>query len=174
MAMGQMGGVRSDFVMISFPNGNSWKYKKLPESASKELKEAANKKVGSNKSPYAKVKHAVALFFNMPIVTMEEMLKTSTRTKNTTFGGIKHTTQSLSNVGATGKGRSVKVNFKTVQTISGKKVASLNIPMPPSYTMRDIIKYLMSSQKGGVIASIVSPAGKTWTFAARYKPKKKA
>jgi sorbitol-specific phosphotransferase system component IIBC len=173
MAMGQMGGIRSDYIMVHFPKGSSWKYGTLSKHASDELLLADKNKNESNRPAYAKVKHAVALFFNMPIVTMEDMLKSSTRSKNLTYNGKSHKSQSLSKIGATGRGRAVKVYFKTVQTIGKKKVASVNIAMPPSYTMGNMIKYLMSTQNGDKIASIVSPLGQTWTFAARYKPKKK-
>jgi hypothetical protein len=170
MAMGQKGGIRSDFVMVNFPGGTSWRYGKHPAGASEEIKAMDKAKGGSNKLPYAKVKKAVALFFNMPIATMEDMLKASTRTKNLTYNAITHKSTSLANVGATGKGRVVRVNFKKVQTIGKKKVASINIPMPPSYTMGNMIKYLMSSTKGATIASVISPAGKSWVFDSKYKP----
>jgi hypothetical protein len=167
------GGVYGGFVMCQFPNGTSWKYDKVALNASAEVKEMAKRKDGSNKSPMAKVKEPIAKFFAIPIVVPAEMLKASIRTKKLTINGITHETKSAVKMGATGRSRSVTVKFKSLQTIGKKKVASVKVTMPYSYTMRDMITFIMQSGKAGTVAAIVSDKGNSWTFGTSYKDKTK-
>lgn len=167
------GGTYGAFVMCQFPNGTSWKYEKIALNASAEVKEKAKKGKGSNKSPMAKVKKPIAKFFAIPLVVPMEMVKGSIRTRMLNINGIAHETKSLAVMGATGRSRSVTVRFKKLEDIGGKKVASVNIPMPYSYTMTDMITFLMSSSKSNSIAAIVSDKGNSWTFGTPYNPKRK-
>jgi hypothetical protein len=167
------GGVLGGFVMCQFPNGTSWKYEKVSLNASTEVKEAAKRKDGSNKSPMAKVKEPVAKFFGIPLVVPAEMLKASIRTKKLNINGITHETKSAVKMGATGRSRSVTVKFKKLEKIGKKDVASVRVTMPYSYTMRDMITFLMQSNKSNSIAVIVSDKGNSWTFGTAYNPKAK-
>ncbi len=180
------GGIRSDFVMCEFPDGTSWKYGLTQAQKNNagtnagvisEQKRAANKDnkgTSSNKSPMAYVKEAVAKYLQIPIITPEKMQKAMLRTKELTFDGEKHKTSSLAtNMGATGASRSVTVRFKKLTNIGGKQVASIKVTMPYSYTMANMIKFLMSRPSVATnIAQIVSPAGKTITFSTKYKAKR--
>jgi hypothetical protein len=167
------GGVLGGFVMCQFPNGTSWKYRKETATTSEETKVADKKKEGSNKSPMAKVKEPIAKFFAIPIVVPAEMLKASLRTKNLTVNGMTHKTVSAVKMGATGRSRSVTVKFKSLQTIGKKKVASVRVTMPYSYTMKDMITFIMQSQRANTVAAIVSDKGNSWTFGTAYNPKAK-
>lgn len=167
------GGVYGGFVMCQFPNGTSWKYDKVAPNASAEVKEAAKRKDGSNKSPMAKVKSPVAKFFAIPIVVPMEMVKAAVRTKSLSINGQTHKTKSLATMGATGRSRSVIVKFKKLEKIGGKDVASVHVTMPYSYTMTDMITFLMSSGRSNSIAVIVSDKGNSWTFGTPYNAKRK-
>jgi hypothetical protein len=167
------GGVYGGFVMCQFPNGSSWKYHKDKEGDSEEVKAANKKKDGSNKSPMAKVKEPIAKFFAIPIVVPAEMLKASLRTKNLTINSVAHKTVSAVKMGATGRSRSVTVKFKSLQTIGKKKVASVKVTMPYSYTMKDMITFIMQSARANTVAAIVSDKGNSWTFGTVYNPKAK-
>ena len=175
------GGIRSDFVMCEFPDGTSWKYGSTQAQKagagnnagvlSEQKKEANKNKSGSNRSPMAYVKEAVAKYFLIPIVTPEKMQKAMLRTKELTFDGEKHKTSSLAtNMGATGASRSVTVVFKKPTDIGRKKVASVRVTMPYSYTVANMVKFLMGSPAVAAnIAQIISPSGKTIRFASRKK-----
>jgi hypothetical protein len=178
------GGIRSDYVMCEFPDGTSWKFgnkeaaKTTPTAAgtnegviSEEKKSLSNKKTGSNKSPMAYVKEAVAKYFELPIVTPEKMLKAMVRTKNLKYEGEDRKTVSLAtNMGATGASRSMTVMFKKLTNIGGKSVASVKVAMPASYTVGDMVKLLMARPTTAAnIAQLVSPSGKTIRFGNRYK-----
>jgi hypothetical protein len=167
------GGVLGGFVMCHFPNGTSWRYGKHPAGASEEVK--AREKGGkdkTNKVEYAKVKEPIAKFFAIPIVVPAEMLKASIRTKKLTINGVTHESSSAVKMGATGRSRSVTVKFKSLQTIGKKKVASVRVTMPSSYTMKDMITFIMQSGRAGTVAAIVSDKGNSWTFGTAYTPKK--
>lgn len=168
------GGISSDYVLCSLPNGTSWNYKDKsvdPKTQSKEAVAAAKLKTGSNKSPMVYIKEHVAKFFEIPTVTPEEMQKAMVRTKSLTYNGETHESTSLAtNMGATGKSRSVRVVFKKAETINGKKVLSVNIPMPSSYTFGNMVKLLLSRPNvAAKIAQIVSPSGKALRLASRTK-----
>jgi hypothetical protein len=168
------GGVYGSFVMCQFPNGSSWRYEKQEEGASVEVKALDKQKTGSNKSPMAKVKEPVAKYFSIPIVVPAEMLKASVRTKNLTINGVTHESKSAIKMGATGKSRSIAVKFKKLTKIGGKDVASVKITMPYSYTMRDMITFLMQSSVSNNIAAIVSDKGNSWTFGTAFNAKRVA
>jgi hypothetical protein len=167
------GGVYGSFVMCQFPNGSSWKYNKQDPGASEEVKALDKQKVGSNKSPMAKVKEPVAKYFSIPIVVPSEMLRASVRTKKLTINGVAHESKSAVKMGATGKSRSITVKFKKLTKIGGKDVASVKITMPYSYTMRDMITFIMQSNKSNNVAAIVSDKGNSWTFGTAYNAKRK-
>jgi hypothetical protein len=167
------GGVYGGFVMCEFPNGSSWRYGKHPAGASEELKAMDKAKGGSNKSPMAKVKEPVAKYFGIPVVVPAEMLKKSVRTKKLTYNAQSHDSKSVVKMGATGKSRSVTVKFKKLAKIGGKSVASVKVTMPYSYTMGNMITFLMQSGVSNNIAAIVSDKGNSWTFGSPYNPKKR-
>jgi hypothetical protein len=166
------GGVYGSFVMCEFPNGSSWKYGKHPAGASEELKAMDKLKGGSNKSPMAKVKEPIAKYFGIQVVVPAEMLKKSIRTKKLTINGIAHDSKSAVKMGATGKSRSVTVKFKKLTKIGGKDVASVKVTMPYSYTMRDMITFIMQSTVSNNVAAIVSDKGNSWTFGTAFNAKK--
>jgi hypothetical protein len=167
------GGVYGGFVMCHFENGTSWRYGKHPAGASEEIKAKDKSKGGTNKVEYAKVKEPVAKYFNIKIVVPMEMVKASIKTKKLTINGISHDSKSVTKMGATGRSRSVTVKFKKLTKIGGKDVASVKVTMPSSYTMRDMITFLMSSNKSNNIAAIVSDKGNSWTFGTAFNAKKK-
>jgi hypothetical protein len=181
------GGIRSGYVMCDFPDGTSWKYgltqaerAKAGTNAgvlSEEKRELNKKKDGtsSNKSPMAYVKEPIAKYFQIPIATPEKMQKVMLRTKSLTFEGEVHKTTSLAtNMGATGASRSVTVKFKKLTNIGGKQVASVKIAMPYSYTVGNMVKFLLARPAVAAnIAQIVSPSGKAMRYANTYKPKRK-
>ena len=120
-----------------------------------------------------KVKEPVATYFNIKIVVPMEMVKASIKTKKLTINGVSHDSKSVTKMGATGRSRSVTVKFKKLTKIGGKDVASVKVTMPSSYTMRDMITFLMSSNKSNNIAAIVSDKGNSWTFSSAYNAKRK-
>jgi hypothetical protein len=184
------GGVLSDYVLCNFPNGTSWNFvsSNRAKGASgaggqqvldlnvqaEETLAAQKKKTGSNKSPMAYVKEDIAKFFDIPRPTPAEVAKAMTRTKEIRINGEPHKIKSMAtNMGSTGKSRSVTVKFKSLQNIGGKQVASVKIAMPASYTVGDMIRFLMESRKSNLIAAIVSPKGKAVTYGNAYKRNKK-
>ncbi len=122
----------------------------------------------------AYVKEDIAKFFDIPRPTPAEVAKAMTRTKELTYNGEKHKVKAMAtNMGSTGKSRSVTVRFKSLQNIGGKQVASVKIAMPASYTVGDMIRFLMESRKSNLIAAIVSPKGKSVTYGNAFKRNKR-
>ena len=168
------GGVFGGFVACKFEGGTSWRYHKPGKDDTAETVAASKLTTGSNKSKIAFIKEPIAKFFKIQIPTKTELNESSVKTKKLTINGITHVSKSVVKQGATGRSRSVTVRFKSLQTIGGKKVASVKLAMPSSYTMGDMLRFLQASDRASVIAAIVSDKGNSWTYGTAYNPKKKA
>jgi hypothetical protein len=128
------------------------------------------------KSPYSGmvfIKAPIVKFFGWEQATAQDVQKAKIRTYKRKYNGMEMEVQSMVSMGATGKSRSVTVRFTALQQIGGKKVASIKIAMPSSYTYKDMVNKIMSSNNNGSIAAIVSPAGKSMAFKTPYNPKRK-
>ena len=167
------GGVFGGYVACKFEGGTSWKYKKTDAADAKETVKENNQKGGSNKSPIAFIKEPIAKFFGIAIPTKSELNEMSSITKTLTFNGVTRESKGVARQGATGRSRSVTVRFKGLQNIGGKKVASVKLAMPSSYTMGDMLRFLEKSNRSNIIAAIVSDKGNSWTYGTAYNPKKK-
>lgn len=174
------GGIRSDYVLCEFPGGSSWKFNKVSKPGAAKGG-GSQKHDKTNKSPMAYVKEDVAKFFEIPRPVYKDigqmMIKEQERTYNpvSTEGskGEKRMVKSMAtSMGATGKGRSVRVVFKSPQQIGGKSVASVNIPIPSAYTIGDINEFLMAGRQSSKIAQIVSDKGKAMRYATRSRKSK--
>jgi hypothetical protein len=158
------GGVYGGFIPFTFPGGTSWKFEKVMPGSSVEKQAASKQKEGSNKSPIAYVKEPVGLYFGLKKPKPGDRTDSNVKTKKLTINGITHEVKSAVKSGSTGKSRSVTVKFKTLQKIGGKEVASVNIAMPASFTMTNMIDFLTKGPKRAQIASIVSPEGNSWVY----------
>jgi hypothetical protein len=162
--MASKGGVYGSFVPFTFPGGTSWRFEKETPSSTEEKKASNKKKGGSNKSPIAYLKEPVGIFFGLKKVKPGDRTDSNIKTKKLTINGITHEVQSAVKSGSTGKGRSVTVKFKTRQKIGGKEVASVNIAMPASFTVTNMLDFLTKGPRKAQIASIVSPEGNSWVY----------
>ena len=168
------GGVFGGYIACKFEGGTSWKYQKDQKGDSAETVKKNKDEKGTNKSKIAFIKEPIAKFFGIAIPTKAELNELSVQTKTLTINGVTHQSKSVVRQGATGRSRSVTVKFKFLQNIGGKKVASVKLAMPSSYTMADMLRFLQNSSRSNVIAAIVSDKGNSWTYGTAYNPKKKA
>jgi hypothetical protein len=167
MANKDKGGTLGSLVLVKLEGGSSTRHKKPVAGASNEVIAVQGK--DSNKSPLVKIKEGIAEYFSFTPLTPAEARKALTRTRSVTYNGVSSKQESLVNAGATGKSRSVKVYFATEQLIGGKKVASVNVPLPASYTFNDMFEKLMASPKNTHIARITSPQGRSVSFKTPFK-----
>jgi hypothetical protein len=173
MAEGK-GGVYGSFVMVRLKKGNSKRYANDPAKAKVSAAKLTGQGIGdSDKCPIVYIKDPIAKFFGFEIINPMDMVQLMTKEVTTKINGKEEKIKKLVSMGATGASRSVTVRFTALQTIAGKKVASVKVAMPSSHRFSDMLQELMVGPRAGVIAQIVSPEGKAMTFKAAYNPKKK-
>jgi DNA-binding protein YbaB len=173
MAQGK-GGVYGSFVMVRLKQGNSMQYP-MDEAKKKTSKATVTSATGgkSTKCPVTKMKEPVAKYFGFEIIIPKDMVLLATKEVTTKINGKEQKINKLVSMGSTGASRSITVVFKALQTIGGKQVASVKIPMPSSHTFGNMVQELMEGTKSNSIAQIISPAGKAMTFGTSYSSTKK-
>jgi hypothetical protein len=173
MAQGK-GGVYGSFVMVRMKRGNSMQY---PLDAAKTKTSKATvtgEGIGkSTKCPVTKMKEPVAKFFGLEIIIPKDMILLATKPVTTKINGKEQTINKLVSMGSTGASRSITIVFKALQTIGGKQVASVKMPMPSSHRFSDMLQELMEGTKANLIAQVISPEGKAMTFGTSYSSSKK-
>jgi len=168
------GGVFGSFVMVRLKKGNSKQYPLVPDTAKISAAKQSGAGLGSSeKCPIVYIKEPVAKFFGFEIINPMDMVQLMTKEVTTKINGVEAKTRKLVSMGATGASRSIRVRFTALQTIGGKQVAEVSVPMPSSHTFGDMLQEIMIGGKSNIIAQVVSPAGKAMTFKAAYNAKKK-
>jgi hypothetical protein len=173
MAEGK-GGVYGSFVMVRLKKGNSQRFPSDPAKAKPHKAKQTGEGLGkSDKCPIVYIKDPIAKFFGFEIINPMDMVQLMTQEVTTKINGKEEKIKKLVSMGATGASRSITVRFTALQTIAGKKVASVKIAMPSSHRFSDMLQEIMIGGRSNIIAQVISPEGKAITFKAAYNAKKK-